>query len=168
MDRDIMELGVLPTLEELEQMQKRIPELVPSAVLSMLEVMQAVEKIQRQISDVLEREYHVSEGKLRLLIVLYQTEGTMKPSALAKRIGVTKATISGLLHRLERDMLISRSVAAEDHRSNEVRLTGEGRSFIERIMPEHYLRISNLMGRLTEEEQETLMRLAQKLVENRG
>ena len=158
-------LGVLPTLEELAAVRKRIPEIDPPSVLSMLEVMQAAEKIQRQISDVLEKEHHVSEGKLRVLIVLYQTDGTMRPSVLAKRIGITKATVSGLLHRLERDALISRSVAAEDRRSNEVELTAEGRAFLERVMPEHYLRISKLMGRLTKEEQETLMKLARKLAE---
>lgn len=158
-------LGVMPTIEELEKRRGRISEIDPSAVLSMLEVMQLAELIRRQVHDVLEHEHHISEGKLRILLVLEQSAGSVKPSALARIIGVTKATVSGLLHRLERDALISRSVAAEDRRSNEVELTAEGRAFLERVMPEHYLRISKLMGRLTKEEQETLMKLARKLAE---
>lgn len=156
-------LGVMPTMEELSKRQQRIPEIDPSAVLSMLEVMQLSALIRRQVHDVLEHEHRISEGKLRILLVLEQSSGSVKPSVLAEIIGVTKATVSGLLRRLERDHLISRSIAPEDRRSNEVELSAEGRDFLERVMPEHYLRISKLMGKLTRAEQEQLIHLSRKL-----
>ena len=44
-----------------------------------------------------------------------------------------------------------------------MRLTKKGRAFLDKVLPEHYLRITKLMGRLTAEEQKALTGLLEKL-----
>ena len=88
------------TLGELEQHAQHIPEIDPSAVMAMLDVIQASAEIQHAIFDILEQEYQLSEGKLCAMIILHQQPDGMAPSKLAARAGVTRATISAMLHRM--------------------------------------------------------------------
>ena len=60
------------TIAELSGQAEIMPEIEPSAVMAMLGVLQAAEEIQHNIFDVLEERYQLSEGKLRVMIILYQ------------------------------------------------------------------------------------------------
>lgn len=158
-----MKLEVFPTREELAEHAKLIPEIDPLSVLAMLRINQASEEIRANISEIIEREYQLSEGKLRVLIVLHQNPDGMAPSALADKTGVTRATISVMTSRMARDGLVEIESDAHDKRGKILRLSESGRSFLDAILPTHYLRISRLMGKLTREEQDELIRLLQKL-----
>ena len=59
--------------------------------------------------------------------------------------------------------LESRDRAEQDGRGKIVNLTQEGRDFMEVILPPHYLRVSKLMEKLTEDEQKKLIMLLEKL-----
>ena len=159
-----MKRTIIPSREELERHAQTIPEINPSEVLAMLQVMQASAEIQHAIIDVLEREYQLSEGKLCVMIVLHQNPDGVAPSALAVHAGVTRATISAMLRRMMRDGLVYAVSDAADARAKRICLTAAGRSFMDRVLPEHYLRITKLMGHLTEAEQETLIHLLKKIV----
>ena len=87
----------------------------------------------------------------------------MAPSQLAAKVGVTRATISNMLQRLERDGMVDVVPAAGDGRGKVVRLTAKGISFMDTILPPHYLRVTKLMEKLTESEQKELIRLLKKL-----
>ena len=50
-----------------------------------------------------------------------------------------------------------------DKRGKKVRLTAQGREFMDDVLPDHYLRISMLMSRLSEAEQTQLIFLLTKL-----
>jgi DNA-binding MarR family transcriptional regulator len=97
-------------------------------------------------------------------VVLHQygKEG-IAPSLLAAKVGVTRATISNMLQRMERDGLINIRPAAQDGRAKVVSLTKKGFDFMEEILPPHYLRVSKLMEKLTEAEQKELIMLLEKL-----
>lgn len=140
-----------------------MPEIKPAAVIAMLEVKQAGEDVQRSILDVLQREYHLSEGKFCCLIVLHQNPQGIVPSAIAQKVGVTKATISNMLMRMERDGDVYIKQAEDDARKKLICLTEKGRAFMDKILPEHYLRVTKLMERLTEDEQKELIRLLKKM-----
>ena len=158
---------MLPSREELERHAKVIPEINPSEVIAMLRVMQTASEIQHAIIDVLQREHQLSEGKLCVMILLHQAaQGEtpqVAPSELAKRAGVTRATISVMLRRMRRDGLVELVSDAADGRAKRVCLTAAGRRFMDEVLPPHYLRITKLMGRLSEAEQEELIRLLTKL-----
>lgn len=98
-----------------------------------------------------------------MLIILYQRKEDLAPSELARLAGVTRATISMMLARMKRDGLITEEADAQDGRQKHIRLTEAGLALMEEILPAHYQRVSALMGRLTESEQEELIRLLGKL-----
>lgn len=155
--------GAIPSRITLEKHANAIPEINPSSVIAMLQVLQASAEIQHAVIEVLEKEYQLSEGKLHVMIILHQEENGIAPSELADKVGVTRATISVMLRRMTRDGLVYSYSNARDARAKKVCLTVEGRNFMNEILPGHYLRITKLMGRLSEEEQEELIFLLKKL-----
>lgn len=158
-----MKREMLPSWEELERHRQLVPEIDPAAVIAMLGIKQAAEEIQSSVMDVLQREHHLSEGRFCVLVVLHQHGEGVAPSKLAEKAGVTRATVSAMLQRLERDGLVELSAAPGDGRSKVVRLTEAGAELMARILPPHYLRVSRLMEKLSEQEQKELIRLLDKL-----
>jgi DNA-binding MarR family transcriptional regulator len=163
-----MRKGITSTQEILEKQAKIIPEISPSSVIAMLRILEAASEIQHAIFDVLERDHQLSEGKLYVMIILHQAIDGMAPSQLAECAGVTRATISAMLYRMTRDGLTySFSDANEnDGRSKKICLTEKGRSFMDEVLPGHHLRITKLMGRLSEKKQEKLIGLLKKIVDD--
>ncbi len=160
----VMKRESLPTWEELERHARVVREIHPAAVVTMLELRQAGEEIQKKIMDVLQKEHHLSEGKFCALVVLHQHLSGLAPSQLAERVGVARASVTGMLRQMEQDGWISLDSDAKDGRGKIVCLTDSGREFIERVLPPHYLRVTHLMENLTEKEQFQLIHLIHKLL----
>ncbi len=160
-----MKQSMMPSRGELERHARLVPEIHPNEVLAMLTILQTAGTIQSKIMDVIQRDYHLSEGKLCVLIQLHQSKEGYAPSLLAERAGITRASVSVMLRHLQEDGLVKMADDDEDRRAKCVRLTKKGRAFMEQVLPEHYLRITNLMGRLTPKEQETLTGLLAKLAD---
>ena len=159
-----MKREIIPTFAELERHKKLVPEINPAAVIAMLGIKMASDEIQQSILDVLQQSYQLSEGKFCALVVLHQYgEKGVAPSELAAKVGVTRATISNMLRRMERDGLVNIQPAAQDGRAKVVILTKAGCEFMEEILPPHYLLVSKLMEKLTEAEQKELITLLEKL-----
>lgn len=154
---------IIPTIEELEHYAKKMPEINPSAVIAMLTIKQVASEIQHKISDVLQKNYQLSEGKLRVMIILYQQNTSVSPSFLSQKAWVTKATISIMLKRMQRDGLVELISSPEDGRAKKVCLSDKGKKMMDDILPDHYLRISKLIGKLTKDEQHQLIYLLQKI-----
>ena len=159
-----MKYDVFPIRKELESIQHRIPEINPAAVMAMLRILQTSTAIRDQIFVQLEQKHQLSEGKLSVMMVLYEHPEGAAPSVLADNAGVSRATISVMLHRLLRDKLVRLNSDREDGRGKLVHLTAAGRQFLDGILREHWRRISQTMGRLNQDEQEQLILLLQKLV----
>lgn len=159
-----MKREVIPGWEELERHKKIIPEINPAAVIAMLEIKAVGEQIQQAVLDVLMQEHHLSEGKFCTMIVLHQNgENGASPSFLAEKVGVTRATISTMLQRLEHEGMVAMHPAERDGRGKIAVLTEKGKAFMEEILPPHYLRVTRLMEKLSEEEQKELIRLLKKM-----
>ena len=154
-----MKRELIPSWEELERHQKIVPEIKPAAVIAMLEIKQVGEDIQHGIMDVLQQEYHLSEGKFCMLIVLHQNPEGIAPSTIATKLGVTKATVSNMLVRMERDGLVVEKPSPDDARAKRICLTQDGRDFMNEILPPHYLLVTKPTEKLSEEEQHELIRL---------
>lgn len=154
---------VIPPRAELEKYARDNPLIHPSEVLAMLRVMRAGQDIQDIVLGGIVQGRGISGGKFGVLIILYQKNTALAPSELAKIAGVTRATISMMLARMKRDGLITEEADAQDGRQKHIRLTEAGLALMEEILPAHYQRVSALMGRLTESEQEELIRLLGKL-----
>ena len=156
----------LPTREALRQFAKQIPELNISSVELLLQFMQTSFKIQHYIFDTLEKNYKLSEGKMMVMIILYQSPAGIAPSKLAEKACVTRATISAMLQRMIRDGLASSFSDSTDGRGKFVALTDKGHAFMDEVLPEHFLRTASFMNNLTEEERDMLIHLLKKMNTN--
>lgn len=56
-------------------------------------------------------------------------------------------------------------MSADDGRARLVYLTDKGREEMDSILPDHYVRISRLIGKLDEGEKKELVRLLHKIVD---
>lgn len=152
-----------PTRAMLQEFAQEIPEMNVASVEIMLQILKASNEIQYHIYDILEKKYKLSEGKLMVMIIMYRSSEGISPSNLAERAGVTRATISAMLQRMIRDGLAFSYSDASDGRGKVVTLTEEGRSFMDEILPDHFLRTARLMDRFTQEEQVQLVKLLEKI-----
>ena len=101
--------------------------------------------------------YGLSFGRFMVLVHLIQAEGhQLTPAELATLCGVTRATVTGLVDTLEKARYVTREADPADRRSLLVRLTMTGQRFLEKMLPEHFNRLSRFMGALTRAEQKTM------------
>jgi DNA-binding MarR family transcriptional regulator len=87
----------------------------------------------------------------------------MTPSQLASAARVTRGTITGLLTGLERSGLVKRLEHPEDGRMITIELTEAALALFEQVLPERIQRISTFMAELSEEEQQQLLSLLEKM-----
>lgn len=90
--------------------------------------------------------YGLTHGRwITLILLMREADNSARPADLAEKQGVTRATMTGLLQRLEADALIRRLPHGDDGRSITITLTDKGRTLLESVMPEYYRRVSLLM-----------------------
>jgi DNA-binding MarR family transcriptional regulator len=107
--------------------------------------------------------YGLSQGRLLILMLLVQDlEQTWTPAKLADTLGVTRATVTGLLNVLEKDNWIERLPYSKDGRMKVVILTETGRAKITEFIPGHLERMTKLWANFSDEELELLLRLLVK------
>ncbi|MEU6973665.1 MarR family transcriptional regulator [Kitasatospora aureofaciens] len=109
--------------------------------------------------------FGLSTGRYRLLADLEDHGGEKSPSQLAASLGVSRATVTGLVDGLEREGLVARRPAVEDGRSNVVILTAHGAQRLRELAPEHYRRMQAMVGGLSPEERAVFLDLLARLVD---
>jgi DNA-binding MarR family transcriptional regulator len=154
-----LELKNLPDYEKLVAMQRRFEDAEPAAIETCLLLLRVASDLFTAFDAHFTR-HGISRGRFMVLINLMSADPEpVRPGELAERTGVTGATISGLLKHLEADGLIARAGVPEDRRRVTVRLTESGRTFLRRLLPDHFRRVRGLMGGLSDKQKETLARL---------
>ena len=153
----------LPTARTLHNLTGRYPDLDPSALMSCIELMRTGSDMLAALEKILGR-YGLSQGRFLTLIVLNRDpEEEVSPSDLAERVGVTRATMTGLLDTLTKDGWIERIQHNEDRRRVVVRLTTAGLKHLGRMLPGYYREISEIMAGLNAQEHETLVKVLGKV-----
>ncbi|GGF68908.1 hypothetical protein GCM10010912_12510 [Paenibacillus albidus] len=102
-------------------------------------------------------------ARIRILVEITKQGGSILPSVLAERIGVTKANISLLLVPLEKDGYITRSSHSQDGRKTVISITGQGQQLLTGHLPENRRAVATRMQGLDEQEMLMLISLLQKL-----
>lgn len=87
---------------------------------------------------------------------------------MAQKVGVTQATISGLINSLEKAELVKREVHERDGRSFVIRLTEKGLKLFEAITPIYYGRVSQFWSSFDETEKRSLGLLFGRMIEGIG
>lgn len=131
--------------------QIRYPEMDASAVKAFLHLMRTGSDVLRAAEGMFAR-YGISQGRFCVLIVLHRSPfDAIGLSSLAEKVGVTRATVTGLVDNLEKDGFLERLPDPDDRRRMQVRMTDRGRSLMESILPDYYRRVSQLMADVDEE-----------------
>ena len=148
--------------EVMERLARRYPAMDLSATETLAALLRVAALILNATDEQLARK-KTSRGKLSILFFLNRDpDAPATPSDLAESIGVTRATITGLLDGLERDGMVRRE-DGDDGRSIKARLTAKGRRFLDALLPDRYKRARALMKGLPEKDRRALQRLLQKV-----
>jgi len=106
----------------------------------------------------------ISLGRWRILAQLIRhSEQCLTPRDLAARIGVTRATITGLVDALEQCGYVRREYSKRDRRSIHVHLLPAGRRFVKATMPGRLGQIARIMAHLSAQERKSLQSLLLKV-----
>ena len=144
---DISELSTETTYKNLHDLKRRYSDMDPSAVMSGAVLLRTGSDMLAALEKILGR-YGLSLGRFLTLTVLNRDpEEEITPSDLAERVGVTRATMTGLLDTLAKDGWIERIQHNEDRRRVVVRLTSEGLEHLGRILPGYFRETSGITDR---------------------
>ena len=105
-------------------------------------------------------------GQQHVLVKLYKSEGHMTQRELQEAAGISSASVSEVLAKLECAGLIARSRSDEDRRQMDIELTEAGRARAEDHIEERRRFEAQCLTCLTEEEQKQLVGMLDRLVEH--
>jgi len=163
MPKQMYTLRDIPKYETIKAHAARYPEVDPASSAACVLLMRIASDILSIVDNYLSG-HGLSQGRWQVLMLLYRTpELPQNPCELARKAGVTRATMTGLLDGLEREDHVARETVAADRRMLDVRLTVKGRKYLEEVMPGYFLLIRRVMRGLTEEEKEQMITLLTKL-----
>jgi DNA-binding MarR family transcriptional regulator len=95
-------------------------------------------------------------------------DGSLAPSALAGRLGMTRGAISKLADRLAEKAMLTRTAGQEDRRFLELSLTPAGRALVPQLAALADQNDAEFFGRLSREERQTIERLMKTIVRDAG
>ncbi|MDI2129903.1 MarR family winged helix-turn-helix transcriptional regulator [Yinghuangia seranimata] len=139
----------------------------PQSVLVAVRLMAAGARL-GQASEVHFARFGLSTGRYRLLVDLEDHQGEKSPSQLAASLGVSRATVTGLVDGLERDGLVARRASAEDGRGAVVVLTARGAQRLRDMAAEHFARLQALVSGLTPDERGVFLDLLARITQGIG
>ena len=83
--------------------------------------------------------------------------GKSSVGAIAEGLGVTHPAAVKLVDKLVRKSLVTRGVAAADHRQSEIGITDEGRRLVNGVRHERAQRLTRVLDRMSVEERQALI-----------
>ncbi len=88
---------------------------------------------------------------------------SLRLTDLSQRLLVQPPSTTGVVDRLQRMGLVARTVARDDARARQVKLTPAGRKLVERVLHGHPRQVQALMAGLSEHQQKQLTYLMARL-----
>jgi DNA-binding MarR family transcriptional regulator len=157
-------LTKIPTEEALQQMKGRFPELDVNVIGTYLRYMRISAAVLSRMETLL-TSYGLAPARMHILMLLLQAgEEGIRPSDLAEQVGVTRATMTGLLDNLEKSGLIAREPDRNDRRALVIKITPAGIALAERVMPIHMRNIYSLLRDLTQSDHTALRECMAKIL----
>ncbi len=106
-----------------------------------------------------------SRGELCLLMHLKRQHDAVLPGELSGAMSVSTARITRLLNTLEDRGLVRRSIDPTDRRKIVVRLTEEGKRYLDGVYARTHKRASAVVEALGAEDTEAFIRIAEKIAD---
>lgn len=161
--RTDLELKDTPALSILEERARDFPHVDVRGVAACQDLLRVAKRVLGSFVDDFAR-HGISPGRYSILMELLSARNRLAPSEIAERIGVSRATVTGLVDGLEWDGLVARRpLKAGDRRRTSVRLSPKGRRLLERLMPVLFSRMASLVQPLSARERTTLRVLLRRV-----
>jgi DNA-binding MarR family transcriptional regulator len=152
----MLQLRDLPSQEVLQRFAERYPAADVTAIASFLMLLRVATDLSVALDACLSK-HDLLQGRWWVLILLMRERDlTSQPSVLAEKLGVTRATMTGLLDGLEQGGLVQRVSALQDRRSVQIKLTAAGQAKLDAVMPDYYSRLRLCMQGLSESQRSDL------------
>ncbi|MDU9004289.1 MarR family winged helix-turn-helix transcriptional regulator [Sedimentitalea todarodis] len=87
-------------------------------------------------------------------------------AGIAAKIAFDRATIGGVVERLLKKGYVKRTISRHDRRAREIRLTSEGRSVYDQILPIAASLQAEILAGLDPDERREFLRLARKAMQS--
>lgn len=110
--------------------------------------------------------YKISESKFYVLLLLSESSDGIALSSIGEALLVTKANITGLLNRMEKEKLVEKRVNKDDKRSVKAYITSRGSEILNLIKKEHFNLSKKIMQNISDEEKEKVNKILEDLQEN--
>jgi MarR family 2-MHQ and catechol resistance regulon transcriptional repressor len=125
-------------------------------------LLRAEAAVRRRLTADLERE-GLSGAGFSVLVVLVTAGGELELRTLRRRLQTSKANATEIVQTLVGRGFAERERLAHDRRALAVRITPLGRELVDRLFPEHALRVAATFSALDDEEKRTFAELCRKL-----
>jgi len=156
-------LHELPQYECLLKAAERYASSDSTAHEAFLYLQHATDMLLEEINKAFAR-HKISNRRFIVMILLNRVLGeSCTLATLARKSGVTPATMTGIIDTLEKEGLAERKEDTRDRRFIPVSLTDKGRSKLIAMLPDCFQCISKIMSPLNRRECQELVRLLQKL-----
>jgi DNA-binding MarR family transcriptional regulator len=109
---------------------------------------------------------NITPGQVGLLVLVSCNPG-ISQAALARAVGVERATLGEAIDRLIKRRLLLRRPAPRDRRSYALRLSASGERFLDDLIPRLLAHEDDVAKRLSRQERKTLIALLRRLADER-
>jgi DNA-binding MarR family transcriptional regulator len=123
-----------------------------------LRLLSCTVRIENKIRLCLRREFGTTLPRFDLMAQLERSAGGLRMSELSQRLMVSGGNVTGITDQLEREGLVARTACPDDRRAFTVKLTDTGLKRFREMAARHELWIIELLGGLSRDEKETMIR----------
>ncbi|MHC4216099.1 MAG: MarR family winged helix-turn-helix transcriptional regulator [Planctomycetota bacterium] len=104
------------------------------------------------------REFGLTEAQFNVLLLLKYKDRELTQTELGERLGITRASTTSVLDKLEGKGLISRESVKGNRRIYHVALKVSGLALLDKVEPVYREKIGRIMGPLSDKECQTVMK----------
>lgn len=154
----------LPQMEELQGVATQVaPDLDVKSLYNYALFMRVGLSLEMELESILGG-YRLSPGRFTILNMLVMDKDMkIMPSEIAQKVGVTQATMSGLVSSLEKAGLISKIGHERDGRAYYIQATEKAHNLVKEILPQWMPLVTKFWSQLDEEEGERFSKTLHKL-----
>lgn len=153
----------MPTEEQVQESINRLQEGVDATPIFLNVLFMKIATDLENYTDQVLSPYGLSSGRFMLLFILRDAPQGLIPSEISQQVGVTQATVSGLINGLEKQELVRRESHEKDGRSFVIKLTDRGDALLREIFPQWYPKMTAFWGQFSPEERQTMKVLFGKM-----
>ncbi len=160
----LLMLKEVPRYECMQEASAQVPGADPSSCEVFLNILHTGDVVSRAEESFLSA-YGLNQARLIILMLLDESEGSLRSSELAEQANVSRATMTGLLDTLERAELVARAIDPQDRRALNVKITSKGEALLNKIRTPFFKWSSEILSALTPREKSQLVTLLRKTQE---